>query len=303
MTMRGKLRRPPTVKLRGDSIRSVESTKVLGVVLDTALSFVGHANSIGQRAAVCFGKVSRVSASSWGVRYRALKVLYWGTFVATITYAAACWFERLSQYAVRSAVLRAQRPALILLTKAYRTTSTAALPVLGGVLPADLEVIRAGRVDMLREGAAGPEMRKHKRDILDEVVTLWQKRWQEEQKGRELYRFFPSVSARLKATWVEPDYETSQILGGHGCFRKRLNDLKLCETSVCYCGEEDEDLHHVLWFCPLYEEARKRLLDGITREEPGPVYYCDLVDSEANFGRLRAFAREWHRIRSRLERS
>jgi hypothetical protein len=101
MTVRGKFQRPPIIKFRGDTIRSVMSTTVLGVVVDSSLSFAQHAASIGERAANCFGKMSRVSASSWGVRYKALRalykalrVLYRGTYIATVTYAATSWYER-----------------------------------------------------------------------------------------------------------------------------------------------------------------------------------------------------------------
>ena len=311
MTIRGKLQRAPTVRLAGDSVRSVTSATVLGVVLDANLSFAQHAMSIGERAAKCFGKMSRVSASSWGIRYPGLRILYRGTFVATITYAAACWYGRAALHVVRSALLRCQRPSLVLLTKAYRSTSTAALVVLGGVLPADLEVIRAGRFDEERQAATESQVdamsrRKRlalrKRDIWNETVDAWQKRWTNEEKGRELFRFFPDVSARLRAKWVAPDHQLSQILAGHGCFRKRLYDMKLCEVSVCYCGMEEEDLHHVLWVCPLYEQARREMLDGIGRAEPGPIYYGDLVSSPANFDRLRDFAHAWHAARSKMER-
>lgn len=133
------------------------------------------------------------------------------------------------------------------------------------------------------------------------LVSEWQSRWDAESRGRETYRFFPDVAARLRATWVEPDYQVSQILTGHGCFRKRLSDMRLCERAECYCGEEDEDMDHVLWRCPLYEEERKWMLDGITRKEEGPVYYGDLVSGRDNFGRLRIFAHRWHRRRHAME--
>lgn len=236
----------------------------------------------------------------WGVRYRALKTLYHGTYVATIAYAADVWFHRAGLYAVKSALLRSQRAALVLLTKAYRTTSTAALPVIGGVLPADLEVIRAGRAAAARQDATRQEYRDRRRAIWTDVVAQWQARWDREDKGRETYRFFPDVAARLKATWVEPDYETSQLLGGHGCFRRRLYDLGLGAHAECSCGEGDEDMHHVLWACPLYDEIRSGMLSGIHRDGEGPVYYTDLVASEANYRQLREFAHAWYKAR-RLE--
>lgn len=77
-------------------------------ILDDAKSYVQHAIGIGERASAGFGKMSRVSSSTWGVRYHALRGLFSGTYVAILTYAAAVWYQRSSVYAVRSALLRTQ---------------------------------------------------------------------------------------------------------------------------------------------------------------------------------------------------
>ncbi|GBP82304.1 hypothetical protein EVAR_53762_1 [Eumeta japonica] len=53
-------------------------------------------------------------------------------------------------YVVRSSVMRTQRPALILIIKAYRSSSTHALPILAGVLPGDLVVVWRSSVDPQR---------------------------------------------------------------------------------------------------------------------------------------------------------
>jgi hypothetical protein len=37
--------------------------------------------------------------------------------------------------------------------------------------------------------------------------------------------------------------------------------------------------------------VRERLMDGITRDAEGLVYYAELVATKVNFDRLRAFAR------------
>ncbi|XP_063835634.1 uncharacterized protein LOC135084822 [Ostrinia nubilalis] len=298
MTIRGKLQRPPVIRFGGASIRSVNVATVLGVAIDSSLLFSMHAQGIVDRAAKCFGKMSRVSASSWGIRYPGLRILYQGTFVATLAYAAACWYERLSVQSMRTTILRGQRPALVLLTKAYRSVSTAALPVLAGVLPADLEVSRAGMTDVARRDTPRDAMGRRKREILESVLDTWQTRWEGETKGRELFQFFPDVAGRLGMRWVVPDYVTSQILTGHGCFNKRLCDMRLRTAAECECGEREEDRHHVLWSCPLYEDLRQALLQGIVLERPGPAWYSDLVSSEANFARLREFAYGWHRRRT-----
>ncbi|GBP84501.1 Retrovirus-related Pol polyprotein from type-1 retrotransposable element R1 4 [Eumeta japonica] len=277
MTVKVRLQRPPTVRMGGDSIRAVSATTVLGMVIDDRLSFAQHALSINERAAKSFDKMSRISAASWGMRYPSLLTIYRGTFLATVKYAAGYWYTCGGLHVVRSALFRTQRPALILLTKAYRTTSTAALPVLAGVLPADLDVTLAGRVDSERDNLTRAEVWALRRRVRKEVMDDWQKRWDEETNGRELFRYFPSVPVRLSLDWVEPDYETSQLLTGHGCFRKRLYKLGLNEASECMYGLTDEDMHQVLWSCPLYNDIRAEMLGGLEVLQVGPVYYAGLV--------------------------
>lgn len=168
-------------------------------------------------------------------------------------------------------------------------------------MPADLEVTRAGRRMRECEGLARELAAERRRRIDSDVLAIWQDRWVSEGKGRELFKFFPDVVGRRKATWIEPDYQTSQILTGHGIFNKRLADMRLREGHACDCGAVEEDRDHVLWECPLYDEIRGRMLDGISRSEVGPVYHADLVRDEKNFRLLREFAHTWHTARTARE--
>ncbi|GBP96302.1 Retrovirus-related Pol polyprotein from type-1 retrotransposable element R1 [Eumeta japonica] len=265
-------------------------TKVLGLGIDSNLSFGAHARDMGTRAAKCFGRVSRVSTSSWGLRYPALKIIYRGTFVAVITYAAAVWFRRANFHVVRSALLRAQRPALILLTKAYRSTSTHALPVLAGVLPADLEVARRGEVDIERSCKTKKEISALFINSTDKQYDIWQERWESAPEGRELYSFFPDVRERMNNDAIEPDYVSSQMLTGHGCFRKRLYEMKLSTRKECDCGWYEETRDHVLWYCPLYDDDRKVMMDKLEYSTIGPVHFADLTRTSRNFKAFRVQA-------------
>lgn len=301
MTYKGRFKRAPTIRFEDAPIRSVSQAALLGVTLDEARSYLPHANFIGEKASACFGKMSRVSATRWGVKYRALRVLYSGTYVATVTYAAAVWCRCSSNFVVRRALIRTQRPALILLTKAYRSCSSAALPVLAGVLPADLEVCRAGRIAQERHQLAPREHRRLKKTVRADIVAQWQERWQGSMDGRELYGFFPDVGVRLSSEWVEPDFMVSQVLTGHGCFRQRLHRLGLCESAECPCGESDESRDHALWECRLYADERSEMLDALKRTTVGPVFHEELVSSEQNFKALRKFAHSWHTKRRCFE--
>ncbi|GBP26904.1 hypothetical protein EVAR_16486_1 [Eumeta japonica] len=132
--MRGKLQRAPVIKLFGNPIRAVASATVLGVVLNASLSSAQQAASIVERESRCSGKLYRVSAASSG---------------------HVCG----ARYAIKG-------PKIILLTKAYRSVSTAALLVLAGVfLPTDLEVTLAGRLDLARLEATKVEIRARKKGL------------------------------------------------------------------------------------------------------------------------------------------
>ncbi|GBP85868.1 hypothetical protein EVAR_65444_1 [Eumeta japonica] len=74
---------------------------------------------------------------------------------------------------------------------------------------------------------------------------------------------------------------------------KRLYDLGPNDTSVCLCGQTDEDVHHVLWSRSLYDVVRSETLSGIKVLEAGPVYYANLVSTEANSRRLVDYTRAW----------
>ncbi|GBP79727.1 Retrovirus-related Pol polyprotein from type-1 retrotransposable element R1 4 [Eumeta japonica] len=204
--------------------------------------------------AACPENITLLVGKAW------VEIIYRGTFVAVITYAAAIWFRRANYHVVRSALLRAQRPTLILLTRAYRSTSTYALPVLEGVLPADLEVVRR------RE-----------------------ERWEGAPEGWELYSFFPDVRERMNKDTIEPDYVSSQMLTGHGCFRKRLYEMKLSIRKDCDCGWYEETRDHVLWHCPLCDDERKEMMDKLEYTTIGPVHFADLTSTRGNFYAFRGF--------------
>ncbi|CAK1550154.1 unnamed protein product [Leptosia nina] len=97
---------------------------------------------------------------------------------------------------------------------------------------------------------------------------MWLERWEAEKRGRDLQRFFPCVRGSLRASWVSPDYVTSQLLAGHGAFNGRLREM----------------------------------VSALELDECGPVYFGDLVASEGNFAAIRKFASAWHARRSEMEK-
>ncbi|GBP82584.1 hypothetical protein EVAR_69805_1 [Eumeta japonica] len=119
-----------------------------------------------RRGATLLSCLIGYSAGNGGIGYRSLKIIYRDTYLATLTYAAGYWHQRAKLYVVRSVLLRAQQPALTLLTK----TSTAILPMFAGVLPADLKLLIAGRVENERDRRTRIKNGMLRREIRNEMI-------------------------------------------------------------------------------------------------------------------------------------
>lgn len=130
-------------------------------------------------------------------------------------------------------------------TKAYRTCSTDALPVLAGLLPADLAIVeRAANFELARgrsfsagalhfEFLGEEPLCTRKRRIFEIVCAHWQTRWSSPiSKGETTRLFFPTISERLEKNRLNSDYYISQFLTGHGAFRACLYRFALRDVPV-----------------------------------------------------------------------
>ncbi|GBP07954.1 hypothetical protein EVAR_78096_1 [Eumeta japonica] len=123
----------------GVTIQTVSAVTVLGVAIEDRLSFAKQVQSTCERTKnhkelwQGIQSVGRIMGNA----ISALLTVYRGTYLGTVTYATGCWHMRANLHDVRSALLKTQRPALTLLTKAYHMTSTSALLVLDEVVVID----------------------------------------------------------------------------------------------------------------------------------------------------------------------
>ncbi|XP_035221780.1 uncharacterized protein LOC118194706 [Stegodyphus dumicola] len=77
----------------------------------------------------------------WGIPCHLLRIWYKTVVERIILYAAAIWGTNISSQ-MRHSLLSIQRHQLLLICKAYRTTSTAALQIIAGTPPLDLLIER-----------------------------------------------------------------------------------------------------------------------------------------------------------------
>lgn len=305
LLLKGNLKNPPCVKFNGVSISHKSSVCYLGLVLERNFSFLEHVKQVGEKAKRNFYALTRISKSTWGLKFKTMKVIYGATYLGCITYGSPVFADRSTIGAVRRKLLQSQRLALIFLCKAYRTVSTEALPVLAGVVPVDLEIQRRAADYYLSKQLSSSflHLRNQVRierlftdieEVKDDLMSEWQNRWDASIKGRHLHKFFPLVRERMLKPWIEVDHCVAQFLTGHGNFKSKLHSFKLVPSPFCECSssadEYEQTAHHILWECCIWQHDRDLMLDSI-QATSGVVYYEDLVATRDNY---RAFWRFCH---------
>lgn len=274
--LNGKLdtKRPPTIRVQGKSIKMTDTVKYLGAHIDKGFGVKSHALQIKAKCQQKFNSLAIVARREWGLKFRCLMTLYTGLFVPIATYAAAAWSDKLNKTSTNE-LLRAQRYALLCVTKAYRSTPTVALPVIAGVLPIDLKIKQmALRYKIRRQQAFDIDGYQYPRDagtlnpeeaIDSALFREWQVRWDSSEKGRHTFAIFPDVKSRLKGTWLYLTHYNCQFISGHGDFAMKLHSMNLADNPLCSCPDTTtgtsplQTPHHVLFDCALYEHERAPL--------------------------------------------
>ncbi|CAB0042280.1 unnamed protein product [Trichogramma brassicae] len=285
-------KRPPTIKLGTSSIKYGDPVKYLGVTIGTRCSVKEHIKRTSEKAGLLFEKMSIICRARWGVSFSNVSTLYKGVFVPIVTYAAEAWSTLINNTELKN-TQRAQRTPLLRMSRAYVTSSTEALQVICAVLPLDLEIQKRCLNRKVSKGIrfslqnynyeAGDDKEEAKRRIDDELMTMWQERWDSSIKGRITHAYFPDIRQRKEAYWIKPDYYSSQFLTGHGDFSQKLASLGLKQEDLCECGAA-ESVHHVLEDCILYAGRRAAALNEL--QEAGVTTGLErrgLVSSEKSF--------------------
>lgn len=240
--------RPPRLFLADTRVKFQDSMVHLGVSISSGLKFSTHIDYIAERALKSFMRVQQATRRAWGYRYPALLKIYKSTFESIITYAAPVWRQALSIGQNVRKLRSAQRTALLVVTRAYRTAPGCALPVIAGVFPADLLVrLRGDIYDFNRApslvGGGLPA-------ILASILNKWQSQWDSELHGRQAYAIWPDIRTRLDVKNFETDHHLTQLLTGHGAFNAGLFARGLVGSGDCtVCGQTDTP-EHALFGCP-----------------------------------------------------
>lgn len=132
--------RPPHIKLGQHTLQHTKELKILGITLDTNLSFLPHLREIQKKTSALTSNLSRFSAKQWGLTPKQLRDIYIRGTERIILYGSPVWYHRHSHTLRKLQAI--QRNPLLQITKAYRTTPNNALPILANIPPIHLTIER-----------------------------------------------------------------------------------------------------------------------------------------------------------------
>ena len=107
------------------------------------------------------------------------------------------------------------------------------------------------------------------------VISLWQKRWDNSDKGRTYHSYFPKVDAtRLFDNPTRTAFsQILQLQTGYSQLNDYRNKLGLSKTNQCDCGQV-ETTEHYLIECPLQGLPRNRMAMVLRRDIS--LYHLDI---------------------------
>ncbi|KFM72879.1 Hypothetical protein in type-1 retrotransposable element R1DM, partial [Stegodyphus mimosarum] len=146
---KGKMRRNPSVKIKGVPIKCKNTLKYLGFTISNTLSWIPHIKDLKQKCALLTNSMTKTMGLNWGTPPKVLRLWYKTITERILLYGASIWGLNMTKSMCRL-LNSIQRHQLLLVTKGYRTTSTASLQILAGIPPLDLQAQREsllGRLD------------------------------------------------------------------------------------------------------------------------------------------------------------
>ena len=272
----GDERHPTRFNIEGTRVQATKTVK--GVILNKNLSCNNHIQSLAGKMNSIAKNIRGLSGDGWGAGFKQRLTYYHTVFLPTIVYAAPTWWNRPTKQ-IRRNIIQLQRPALLAILRAYRTVPTLGAQTLTACMP--LDILLDARVaeasvrwpdrlcvepqqDILQRLETSTTPTDKLTAIKNWTIEKWQHRWETGTTARHNFRLFPSIEQRLQATWIEPNYITTQLLTGHGNFSSKLHKFRRRDSPACPCGYPDEHADHIIKECPLYSNIRMTTLGNRT---------------------------------------
>jgi ribonuclease HI len=263
--------------IKGVNVSYTDSMKYLGLTLDPKLSWKPHIDDRVAKCARIWHHTRCIVGQKWGFKTHRLMWIYKAMIRPVISYGSIVWAHRLNQ-TLSGKLVKVQRRALLSITSALRSTPTAGMEVVLGLLPLDLHVKREATRSRWRtrnlvndrwDGLGRLPTRRGHRKIHDNIIGSLSLQEGDEKPGK--------VTLKNKVNFVEvPDpplvlytdgskVENGKVGAGWAIVRDgevleeeslRLNNdasvfqaeiLALTEGGRCLSREPFRDCPAVIW--------------------------------------------------------
>jgi len=128
----------------------LDEVKYLGVILDSKLNWNQHLQKIIRKAQTTFAVVRCICGKKWGLRPNMVHWPYTRVLRPSIFHGALVWWSKVTQKTTKIQLGRIQRMACIAITRAMKSTPTAAMEVLLNLNPLDLLIMAEARMALYR---------------------------------------------------------------------------------------------------------------------------------------------------------
>lgn len=239
-----------------NTLQSRKTIKYLGLHLDSKLSYWSQINHAAAKAGKVTAALSRLMANIGGPTANKRKLLL-TTVQSVLLYGSEIWADSLKAEYRRKALGAVQRTAALRAVSAYRTVSEAAVLVIGSSIPIGLLATeRKKRWDQKH----WTEGRLTTRELRGQSIEQWQQMWQNQTHGRWTARLIPNLTVWVDRAFGEVNYYLTQLLSGHGYFRKYLYRIGKCDSPCCIYGDAElDDAEHTFFECCKWQQERARI--------------------------------------------
>lgn len=277
---------PTEIDVRLDDlvIRTTKSINYLGIRLDSKLTFSNQIKYATTKAAQTTAKLSRLMANVGGPLQSKRKLLM-EACNSILLYGSEIWAHTLTTKSRAKTLLTVQRTAALRVTSAYRTVSASAVLIIAGMTPIDLQALERNQIWNIKTGNLHEASQQAQMEqIRQETIDNWQTRWRNEKHGRWTSKLIPDVRKWLSRQVGEVNYYITQMLSGHGYFRKYLHKMGKGNTPFCIYEAEDtiDDAEHTFFSCARWSESRRDLESKIGIFDPMSLVE-KMIASEENW--------------------
>ena len=133
------------LSLNGQKVSLSKEARLLGITLDSKLSWKSHIKRITSKATTSLVQCRQIVGNSWGLKPVIMKWVYIAMIRPILTYACVTWVTGINKLYLRKKLSKVQRLACLMISSAFPSTPTAALEMLLNIAPIN-EFIKAEAV-------------------------------------------------------------------------------------------------------------------------------------------------------------